>query len=152
MVASRIAGALLVAGTLIWGGVALVAQEKGGEYTVVVKKVEVKTTNVNGNSWDVNDGKPDLAVIIRNLDDKDQKTFQTKEKTDAFSTDFNEPTTIKFRSGQHLELLVVDRDVAVNDDIGKFKLETSDKAIKDGKVRMENFGQVIYLEIELKKL
>jgi hypothetical protein len=151
MKTTRIAAALLVAGSLVFGGLTLVAQE-GAEYAVVLKKVEVKTTNTNGNSWDVNDGKPDLMVMVRNLSDKESKTFKSKEKTDTFSTDFNEPTTIKLKAGQDVEFHVVDVDVAANDDIGKFKLEVTEKALKEGKLRMENFGQVIYLEIEFKKL
>src|SRR5688500_2264930 len=72
---------------------------KDGLYTVVIKKVEVAKTQKNGSAWDVNDGKPDLRVIVRVVGEKDA-TFKTKEKTDTFSADFNEPTSIKFRMGQ----------------------------------------------------
>jgi hypothetical protein len=151
MLTRRIAAAVLTAGSLLFGGWAVFAVGEA-DYTVIIKKVEVKTTNANGNSWDVNDGKPDLAVIVRNTSDKESKTFQTKEKTDTFSAEFNEPTAIKFRQGHILEFQVVDRDVAVNDEIGKFKLEMTEKELKEGKQRREGFGQVIYLELELKKL
>lgn len=121
-------------------------------YTIVLKKVEVKKTQKNGESWDINDGKPDLRVIIRNTSDKDAKEFESKEKTDVYSAEFNEPTTVKFRPGQTVEFHVVDVDVAVNDTIGKTAVEMKGDKLKTGVLRLENFDQVVHLEIEVKKL
>jgi len=125
----------------------------GGDetYTIVIQKVEVKTTQKNGNSWDVNDGKPDLRVIIRNTAD-DSKAYETKEKTDTFAADFNEPTNVKFKKGHTLEIQVVDVDVAVNDVVGKVNAEMKAEKIQEGKMRLENFDQVIFLTFEIKKL
>jgi hypothetical protein len=128
------------------------AGDDNAEYTLIIKKCEVKTTNKNGEAWDVNDGKPDLMVIVRNLSDKDSSPFKTKEKTDTFLGDFNEPTNMKCRAGHTLEFEVADVDVAVNDRIGKLSKALDAKILKDGKLRMENFEQVIYLEVEFKKL
>ena len=137
----------LAAFLLAVGGSAISGQE-GASYTLVIKSVQVQTTNADNKSWDINDGKPDLMVIVRNQEDKDQKAFQTEEKTDTFSADFNAPTTIKARAGQNLEIEVVDRDVAVNDTSGKTTL----KVESDGTKRFEKFGRVILLVVELKKL
>lgn len=142
--------ALLALTVVVPGTQARVAQDTA--YTVVVKKVEVETTKKDGSSWDVDNGKPDLAVIIRNMSDKDSKTFTTKTKDDTFSAEFDEPTTIKVRPGQTLEFEVVDKDVAINDTIGKVQKEMTEGMLKDGKLKLEKFDRVIYLEIAVKKL
>ena len=143
---------LTVAG-VIFGGQALSHAAVGAtEYTVVIKKVEVKKTNKNGDPWDVNDGKPDLCVVIRNTTDKEQKAFESKVKDDVYAADFNEVTTLKVKEGQVLEFRVLDKDVAAHDEIGKTNREITGKILKEGTLRMENFDQVIFLEIELKKL
>ena len=130
----------------------VVAADADTAYTVVVKKVEVKETKKDGSSWDVDNGKPDLAVSVRNESDKDQKAFTTKTKNDTFSADFDEPTTLKIRAGQVLEIEVLDIDVAVNDIIGKVRREIPADVLSKGKWRIESFDQVISLEIEFKKL
>ena len=121
-------------------------------YTVVIKKVEVQATKKDGSSWDVDNGRPDLAVSIRNLDDTTIKAFTTKTKDDALSHEFDEPTTIKVRAGQRLEFHVIDKDLAVNDTIGKVEKEMTAEHLKSGKIRLEKFDQVVFLEIEVKKL
>ena len=132
------------------GGPAVADDDAG--YTVVVKKVEVKTTQKDGSAWDVDNGKPDLAVIVRNVSDKGSKEFTTKTKDDTLTAEFDEPASIKVRPGQTLEFEVVDKDVAVNDTIGKVKKEMTADHLKSGKIRLEKFDQVVYLEIEVKKL
>lgn len=142
---------------LLIGGVLVASQAPvagGGTdtYTLVIKKVEVKKTQKNGESWDVNNGEPDLRVIVRNMSDKDSKAFETKEHKDRFTADFNEPTNIKFKKGNILEFDVVDVDVAVNDTVGKTRIEMNDERLREGGLRLEGFEQVIYLEIQVKKL
>src|SRR5690606_34217745 len=91
------------------------ANKDGDTYTVIIHRVEVKQTNQDGNSWDINDGKPDLQVTVRNLAEADSKAFETTQKEDTFSAEWNVPTNIKFRSGQGLEFVVQDVDVAASD-------------------------------------
>jgi hypothetical protein len=48
---------------------------------------------------------------------------------------------------------VLDVDAALNDSIGKSKeVEITEAMIKDGKMKIEKFGQVISLEVTFKKL
>jgi hypothetical protein len=151
-------GVLTVFGILI--GSQIPGAAAGGdkdEYTVVINKVEIKKTKANGEAWDVNDGAPDLRVFVRNTTNKDEKAFETKEKKDTYSAVFDEPANFKVKKGQSIEIEVVDVDVAVNDQAGKTILELSDEHIRKaegakGKLRLENFGQVVYVDIQLKKL
>jgi hypothetical protein len=122
------------------------------EYTVVIHKCVVKDRKADGAHWDVNEGKPDLRVKIRNGTVKDSKEFSTKEATDIFSHDFNETTTIRFKTGHKLEIQVVDVDVAADDLIGAINVNTDKVTPKGGRITLENFGQVVTLEIEVKKL
>jgi hypothetical protein len=149
-------GVLTVFGILIGSQVSgVLAGGDKDEYTVVIKKVEVKKTQKNGESWDVNDGAPDLRVFARNTTNKDEKAFETKEKKDTFVAEFNEAANIRVKKGQSIELEVVDADVAVNDQVGKTIVELTDENIQKGiekGLRIESFGQVVYLDIQLKKL
>ena len=146
-------GVLTVFGILVGSQApGLLAGGDKDEYTVVINKVEVKKTQKNGESWDVNDGAPDLRVFVRNTTNKDEKAFESKEKKDTFIAEFNEAANIRAKKGQSIEIEVVDADVAVNDQVGKTVVEVNDEHIRKGKLRLENFGQVIYLDIELKKL
>jgi hypothetical protein len=145
------------------------ANKDGATYTVIIHRLEVKQTNQDGNSWDINDGKPDLKVTVRNISEADSKEFETTQKEDTFTAEWNVPTTVKFRSGQGLLFVVHDVDVAASDEMGrvrKFYTEVGAEAtaapkdarpeekatLKEGRVKFENFGQVILLEIEIKKL
>jgi hydroxymethylpyrimidine/phosphomethylpyrimidine kinase len=56
------------------------------------------------------------------------------------------------RAGQRLEFHVIDKDLAVNDTIGKVEKEMTAEHLKSGKIRLEKFDQVVVLEIEVKKL
>ena len=132
------------------GGPAVADDDAG--YTVVVKKVEVKTTQKDGSAWDVDNGKPDIAVTVRNYSDKDSKSFTTKTVDDSYTAEFKDPTTIKIRPGQELEIEVLDKDVAVNDTIGKTRKEMTAELLKAGKIKFEKFDQVVYVEVEFKKL
>ena len=150
-------GVLTVFGILVGSQLpGLLAGGDKEEYTVVINKVEVKKTQKNGETWDVNDGAPDLRVFARNTTNKDEKAFETKEQKDTYSAVFDQPANFKVKKGQSIELEVVDVDVAVNDQVGKTILEINDENIRKseqakGKLRLENFGQVIYLDIQLKK-
>jgi hypothetical protein len=156
---------------MLLGSQLVIAQDAkdGATYTVIVHRLEVKQTNQDGNSWDINDGKPDLKVTVRNISEADSKAFETPQKEDTFSAEWNSPTTVKFRSGQTLEFVVLDGDVAANDEMGRVRkhlteagaketaapkdLRPEERAVlKEGRMKFENFGQVILLEIEIKKL
>ena len=155
------AGALLLLAFALWtsGSLALgggkddkdKVDDKSAIYTVVIKSVSVQTTNADGGAWDVMDGKPDLAVIVRNLTDKDSDSYATKTKDDVFQAEYNEPTPIKAKAGDTLEFQVVDKDVAVNDEIGKTHLKLEGKHVKDD-LRFEKFGRVLQFAISIKKL
>ena len=126
--------------------------DDNAEYTVVIRKVVVKERKADGSHWDINEGKPDLRVKIRNGTVKDSKEYKTKEATDTFSHDFNETTDIRFKIGHKLEITVVDVDVASDDLIGSINVNTEKITPKGGSIKLENFGQVISLEMEIKKL
>ena len=128
------------------------ARAEDDAYTVIIKKVEVKTTKKDGSAWDVDNGKPDIAVTVRNYSDKDSKSFTTKTVDDSYTAEFKDPTTIKIRPGQELEIEVLDKDVAVNDTIGKTRKEMTAELLKAGKIKFEKFDQVVYVEVEFKKL
>ena len=141
----------LAAVCLVLGGNTVVAEDaKDAQYTIVVHRVQVKTTKADGATWDINNGKPDLAVIVRNVDEKDVTGGRTKTKEEVFEATFDETLTTKVRAGQTLEIEVVDVDVAVNDTIGKIRKEITPEVLAKKKLKFENFEQVISLEIELK--
>ena len=158
--------ALLVG--LAIGGSAVIAQDRdkprtdAGDFTLVIRGCQVHPSTDKGEAWDVNNGKPDLMVIVRTVpasdrtavstnDSRERREFKTKEKEDTFSADFNEMVDFGVRDGQMIEIEVVDVDVAVNDRIGRIQEKISAAAFKDGKRRFENFGRVIHLEMELRK-
>jgi hypothetical protein len=75
------------AGLLALGAILVASRASLGQgdasYTVTIKKVEVKKTQKNGDAWDVNNGAPDLRVIIRNATSSKEKAFESKEKKDV---------------------------------------------------------------------
>ena len=142
--------ALLAVACLLFNGTTVFAADD--VYSITIKRAEVKETKADGSDWDINKGKPDLAVIVKNIDDKDSKSYTTKTKDDVFSATWDEATTVRVRAGQTIEFEVVDVDVAVNDSAGKIKKELTAETLKAGKLKLEKFGQVIYLEVEFKKL
>ena len=153
MTSRIVTGAFVLAmAGLLFGSQAYSAGEKEtAEWTIVIKSVEVKTTKADKSSWDVMDGAPDLFVRVR-VDSKEAKDYDTKVKDDVYKATFDEPTNVKFRIGQKVIFKVIDKDVAANDDVGTFTLETTEPVISKGKLRLENFGQVIMLDVEFKKL
>ena len=147
-----IAAMVLAVCGLFAGNHAYSAGDSGKEYTIVVKRVEVKKTKADGSAWDIMDGAPDLFVRVSNVSVKGSKSFDTEVKDDTYTAEFNTPTNIKFVPGQTVRFEVIDKDIAANDEVGKADVELSEKVIKDGTVRISNFGQVIVLEITVKKL
>lgn len=146
--------ALLALG-LVFAGQTMAAEKENDDtatYVVVIKSVSVEKTKKDGSSWDINNGAPDLSVIVRNASETDSKKFETKEKEDTFSAEYNTPTTVKVRADQTLEIHVVDNDVASDDTIGKTEVKVTSEILKDGKVELKDFGQVIRLELEMKSL
>jgi hypothetical protein len=150
--ATKLAVGSLVALALTLGSQPALADE-GDLWSVVIKKVEVKMTDEKGDAWDINGGKPDLVVMVRNLSEKDSKPFRTEEKADTFVAEFNVPTTIRVRADQVLEFEVIDQDAAFHDLIGKHQHKMTADDLKAGNLKLEkDFGQVICLELELEKL
>jgi hypothetical protein len=143
---------LALAGLLV-GDQAFSGDKKDtAEWTVIIKSAKVKNTKADGSAWDPMDGAPDLFVRVR-VDDKAAKDFDTKVvKDDAYEATFNTDTNVRFRIGQKVILTVIDKDVAANDDCGTYNLITTEPVITKGKLRLENFGQVMYLDVEFKKL
>jgi hypothetical protein len=126
---------------------------KGDDYyVVVIKKVQVHATNEKGNSWDINDGKPDLIVQVQNVSEKGSKAFETKEATDTFSFEFNTPTPVKVKADQVLKLRVLDKDVAGSETIGETEQKIPAKVLEGGTFAVGNFGRVMRLELAFKKL
>src|SRR5262245_54932729 len=143
---------VLVIGGFLVGTTAISGEKDTAEYTIIIKKVEVHKTKADGSAWDIMDGKPDLVVKVQNTSVADSKPFQTKEETDSFTADYNTPTDIKVKLGQNLRFTVLDKDIAADDEIGVHNMELTKKHVDIGKLRIENFGRVIFLEFELKKL
>ena len=151
MKAGTLALGWLAALCLVLTGVEVRAADDDA-YSIVVVRAEIQKTKADGSAWDINDGKPDLAVKVRNIDVKDSKAFTTKTKDDTFSAEFKEQTTVKVRPGQTVEFEVVDRDVALDDSAGKVSKKLTAEILNSGKLKLEKFGQVITLEVEFKKL
>lgn len=147
-----IAALVLAISGLLVSSQAYSAGDSSTQYTLTIKKVDVKKTKADGSAWDIMDGAPDLFVRVSNDSVKDSKAFDTKVHDDIYTTDFNTPTSVRFNPGQTLFFEVYDKDIAANDLVGKVTCEMTEKVIKQGKIRLENFGQVIYLDIEVKKL
>ena len=121
------------------------------EYTFHIKGCKVKEAKANGDSWDPAGGKPDLVVQLRNISRPDSKKYQTKEAADVFENTFNVETAFRFKPGEEIEIQVLDKDVAGDDVIGKFTQKMTEAMCKSGVWKLENFGQVIYLELHIKK-
>lgn len=115
---------------------------------VFLKKVVVSETNKDGKSWDINDGKPDIVVRIKNVSDDTIKEFTSAEKTDTFEATYD-VATILVSAGQSLRFVVEDKDVAANDTIGDTTLKITSEMLKKGRVTLE-FGLVKHLSLEFK--
>jgi hypothetical protein len=126
-----------------------VAQEKEGAMRVVLKSVQVAPTKTDGNAWDVNDGKPDIMISVKNLSDTTQKEVVTDEKTDALDAKYDSRTVL-VSPGHKLRILVEDKDAAVNDTIGNGSLDVTEEMVKKG-THTVTFGQVKSLTIEFQK-
>lgn len=148
---ARLAFGLLAVVCLLGLGREARSQDEKGVYTITIHKLEVEKTNSKGASWDLNNGRPDLAVTVRNYSEKDSKSFTTKTKDDTFVAEFNEPTTVKFRIGQTIEFHVVDKDVTGDDTIGKLQQPFNKKIFRVGKHEFK-FGRVKSLLVSVNKL
>jgi hypothetical protein len=143
-------GSLLVLG-LVFGLQQAPAEDKSeeGALRVILKSVEVMTTKSGGDAWDVNDGKPDLVINVKNLSDTTQKEVYTEEKTDVFSATYDAATVLA-KAGHKVRIQVLDKDVAANDTIGETTLEVTEDMLKKGKASL-SFGQVKSLMLEFRK-
>jgi hypothetical protein len=120
-----------------------------GAMRVVLTTVKVAETKADGSSWDVNGGKPDIFVSMKNLSDKTQKEVVTDVKNDTYEATFNSKMVL-VAAGHRLRILVEDKDLAANDLIGKTELEVTPEMLKKGKVTI-SFGQVKELTMEFHK-
>ena len=122
------------------------------EYVVHLKGCKVKETKANGDSWDPMNGKPDLAVQLRNLSRPESKKYESPEAKDTFEHVYNIDTGFRLKAGDELEIQVLDKDIGTDDVCGKITKKITADMLKSGVLKLENFGQVIYLEMHLKKL
>jgi hypothetical protein len=128
-----------------------VAQEekaKAATCRVILGTVKVKETNKDGNAWDINNGKPDLFVRIRNLTQKGIKDFDSNEKEDTYEADFN-VATILAQEGDEVQFEVLDKDVAANDTVGKVTIKLTPEVMKKGTHNL-TFDQVRSMTIEFR--
>jgi hypothetical protein len=121
---------------------------KAATCRVILGTVKVKETNKDGNAWDINNGKPDLFVRIRNLTNKGVKDFDTNEKEDTFEADFN-VATILAQEGDEIQFEVLDKDVAANDTIGKMRVRLTAEVLKKGTHNF-TFDQVRSMTVEFR--
>ena len=144
--------AILTLAVALLATTTITAKAAEGEHVVVIKSVSVKKVNKEGEAWDINNGAPDLMVVVRNSSERDSKEFKTEEKEDTYAANFNAVTTVKLRADQELTIEVIDVDAVNNDLIGKMTRKFTAEELKEGKVELKNFGQVIRLELEIKSL
>jgi hypothetical protein len=124
------------------------AGEKKASMKLMLAYVEVKETNTDGKAWDINNGKPDLFVRIKNLSDSSIKEWTSKTMDDTFKATFNVPV-FNVVEGQELEIEVLDSDVTVNDSAGKTKYTLTKERMKEGHVIL-TFSQVTGLRLDFK--
>lgn len=126
------------------------ATAAGGKKTVRVHLMAVKVseTNAKGEAWDINKGKPDIQVKIKNLSDNSLKEFVSKEKSDTFEATYNVPTVLAME-GQTLQIQVLDKDLVQHDEIGTMKVQVTRELIDKGKTELK-FQQVKSLTLEFK--
>ncbi len=125
------------------------AEDKDGAVRVILKSLQVVETKSDGSSWDVNDGKPDIMISVKNLTDTTQKEVVSDEQKDTFNAKYDSRTVL-VSAGQKLRLLVEDKDAAANDTIGNGTLEVTAEMIKKG-THTISFGQVKSLTIDFQK-
>jgi hypothetical protein len=144
--------------TLIAAGAAFAlhspaVSEAGGKdvkpMVIHLKSVRVSETNKDGQAWDINNGKPDLVVKIKNDSDSNVKEFTSSEKTDVFEATWD-VATIPFLKNQKVTITVWDKDVASDDLIGRKQIEITEDMIAKGRAEL-SFDQVKSLIIEFKK-
>jgi len=124
-------------------------EDKGKAVRVVLKSIQVAPTKPDGSAWDINDGKPDLQVRIKNNTDTSIKEFLSPEKTDTFDASFDAPTILAM-PGQELLIEVLDKDVAVEDAIGRTTIKLTEEMLKKGSHEM-TFNQVKSMKLEFTK-
>ena len=146
------AGLMLAAGlTLVFQqGLAQDKADKAGKkaYNLVLTVVKVKATTADGKAWDVNDGKPDLVVRIKNLTDTSAKEFVSEEKTDTFSARYDQAAMLVVE-GQRIQVEVIDKDAVDNDLIGRTSIEVTKEILTRGAADI-GFGQVESLKLEFR--
>ena len=130
--------------------VATASADDKGAMRLVLGKVKVAETKADGKSaWDVNDGKPDITISVKNLTDTVQKEVVTESKDDVFEATFA-ATTVLVSPGQKLRIQVLDKDIAENDIIGESTFDVNEDFLKKGTHTLA-FGQVKSLVIEFRK-
>jgi hypothetical protein len=144
---------LAVAGIVLAFGFALLleqglrGQEKGANaFNLVLKDVKVKDKNKDGNSWDINDGKPDIHVRITNRTNTSLKPFSSEVRDDTYTATYNQAAMLVIAK-QTLEIEVLDKDVAADDVIGRTTIEITEDMLKRGNTEL-TFGQVDSLRFE----
>jgi hypothetical protein len=139
---------LVAVGVSVLGQGALIsqAQDKNKTVRVVLKKVRVSETNKDGQAWDISNGKPDLVVRVKNLSDTTIKEFVSQEMTDTFEATYDVATILAVE-GQRLQIEVVDKDVVIEDLIGRTNITLTADMIKKGNTEL-SFDLVKSLTLE----
>lgn len=144
----RIMGVLLMV-VVFMGQRGSFSPQDDAEFQLLIRKIQVKPTDANGNAWDANDSKPDLVVTVRNLSEKSLSPLRTKARTATSVAIINDATGLKFRQGDQLVFRVVDQDLMFDDEIGAVRWQATN--IREGEQRFIEFGRVLSLEFEVRK-
>jgi hypothetical protein len=140
------------AALVLEGGALSSAGEKGAGKAarLVLGKVRVSDTTKDGKAWDINNGKPDLVVRIKNLSDKTTKDWVSEEKADTFDAEYN-VAAILVAPGQELQIEVVDKDLAIEDLIGRKNLKVTEAMFSKDGMDIGPFDQVKMLTLSFRK-
>jgi seryl-tRNA synthetase len=116
---------------------------------VHLKDVRVKATNKNNEAWDVNNGRPDIMIRVKNLTDQSVPKYESGTRDDVLIATFDN-AAINAMEGHTIQIDVIDSDVASNDTIGTATFVLSSEACKKGSADL-SFDQVESLKLELEK-
>jgi hypothetical protein len=141
----KLALLLALAGGSLLPSVGAQEADVGQVVDLVLRKVVVQQTKVNGDSWDPLGGKPDLRVTIAT----GAKRYRSPLKTDVYSHDFK-AKTLRVRAGDVVEIAVHDQDAVADDEIGRVRVAITAGQMASGTAVFKSFGRVKELHVEFK--
>lgn len=127
----------------VYGNTSAMGQEM---VDLVLRKIAVEPTKANGEAWDAFNGKPDLMVTVTS----GRKRFTSSVVMNVLEHDFN-VKALRVRAGALVEIVVIDEDVAVDDEIGTLTATISAADIAKGSVTFTGFGRVKQLVVEFRR-